>query len=387
MESVYITMMGISGSGKTSFLSAVHQTMMNTNISGYDKSGGKISVHFASGGKVPDTERLRSQLELDDVLITPGRFPAGTESTRWLHLTLCVNNERICSVYFSDYKGGAIGAADNAQLNLEDEDDEATRGVMIERMRQSNVLLVMADAVNLSLYEREFECRSKVGANRANAIFSVLSSPGGFADSGFSREDLCVLLLLTKSDSEIIPPEDKANNFFRLSQKALKMFSIVESVCALNADKRNWTFGVVPVSAIGEGNVVTVPFGGQYRSEFISDLSKINIVPYNIDVVMLFSVCWSLRDAWRKNLLRMKTLEAEAAENAKNAKGFALKRETLEKNQKLFTEKTAEIGRLKKENEKLIFCCDKIDEVFGERFANSINCRIEPSSRPVMAGG
>ncbi|MDR0197831.1 MAG: hypothetical protein LBI36_06410 [Oscillospiraceae bacterium] len=387
MNDVYVTMIGISGSGKTSFLSAVHQTMMNTNVSGYDKSGGKVSVHFASGGKASDVERLRRQLALDDILLAPGRFPEGTENTRWLDLTFCVNNESVCNVCFADYKGGAIGTSESAQLNLEDEEDEAVREVMLKRMRQSNVLLVMADAINLSMYDREHECRNKVGANRANAIFSVLGDPSGASGAGFSRENLCVLLLLTKTDSEVIPPEDKANNFFRLSQKALSMFSIVESACALNAEKRNWTFGVVPVSALGEGNVVTVPFDGQYRSEFISDLSKINIVPRNIDVVMIFSVCWSLRDIWRRNAVRIKTLSEEAAESAKNAKGFVLKRETLEKNRKRYEENLAEIARLKAENEKLIFFCDKLDEAFGERFAAGINCKIEPGSKPVIIGG
>lgn len=282
-ENIKITMLGASGVGKTMFLSGLYQSMIENSFEGY---------RFTANGK--DSQTIMNQIgEIgrNSLIERNLEFPLGTDSTKNFKLKLKKYNEDICNVDFIDYKGGFI-----EELFASDSAEKDKQGKFMESLLKSDVILILVDAVQISKYGDDIaKCQKITKANFINMIFSQISER---AENKF----LTILFVLTKTDSATIKEYDKANNFEQLINKTLNVykltFELIKNQCS---KKSNWSFGVVPITAIGENAIeqeVNVK-GNKYQDTAIITKMKDVPEPKNIDTVMLYSVAKVLED-WKK---------------------------------------------------------------------------------------
>jgi len=273
-----ITMVGASGSGKTSFLSGVYQSMVDDSING---------LKFVPVGNISDKMKGISRLSEVSIIENGLRFASGTASTTTFPLTLKKRDDKICDFEFIDYRGGTI-----EDMFAGDADAKDAAEIQ-EHIRKSDAVIVFADSVLLSHYQNIQQCRLATKANRINILFDLLSQH-------FEKWNLSVLLALTKADDPTIPKEYKDDYFYELRRKGLTVFKGVSECVGRHRDS-NWSFGVVPVSAVGfnvahtekfETGVPATPVG--FRSTIKAEYFP---SPFNIDVAMIHSIYCVLK-AW-----------------------------------------------------------------------------------------
>ena len=103
-----ITMLGISGSGKTAFLSGVYQTMMMGSFHG-------LTLLPADS----DDQAYQQIGQIADIALVNRdnyEFPLGTEETTIFPLTLTDGGREICDFDFTDYRGGDVMDILNARV-------------------------------------------------------------------------------------------------------------------------------------------------------------------------------------------------------------------------------------------------------------------------------
>ena len=137
-NTIRITMLGVSMSGKTSFLSGVYQTMMVDSFQG-------LSLVSSVGGE-EDYEMISEIADIALINRDGFEFPAGTDRTTVFPLMLQKGSRDICRFEFTDYRGGDIEEI----LKKHSEYMESARDIR-NRLVKSDAILIFADAVELSL--------------------------------------------------------------------------------------------------------------------------------------------------------------------------------------------------------------------------------------------
>ncbi len=285
---IKVAMVGISGTGKSSFISGLNQKFITQSTNGITilprKDSGSQSEFFSVG-------------ELSTY--TPNN-ELGTDRTTVYKLSLKVENQIVCNFDFIDYRGGILD--DMYKDTKNKEEIEVTK----EYIRNSDAILVMIDTVMLSNYDKNKRIIA-TGADKINPLFNIF-------EQDMSKKGMSVLLLLSKSDSTAIIPEDKSNNFTLLANKALKTFNIVYE-CAKRHIDDDWNFGILPISAMGDGNSITTEVKNEAQNGInslnVSYVSKLKDGAYpeskNIDVALLYT----LTKAMESKVLYCKAKEKE----------------------------------------------------------------------------
>lgn len=262
MNEIKISMIGISGSGKTAFLSGICDTFISGNIEAKDRKNNdeshlfKILPYHAddlSETSIGDIRRysIRSNRSFTSV---------STENTKKYMLNIhddCYSStEPLCTVSFIDYKGGFI------EKLVNEKSDDDVKDVRNELLC-SNVLLIFADAIRLSRNSSAGEYNSVLGSDDINTFFNT---------NQFVNKHMTVLFVLTKDDSPEVSGDDEM-----LIDRIMHAFETSIKII----ERNKWDLGVIRTSAVGRNTVDPTT-------------NRINpdaeIVPYGIDSVLFYSI-------------------------------------------------------------------------------------------------
>lgn len=293
-----ISMVGISGSGKTMLTSGFYKAFIESCVEGNNgaviRATGSLDDPFFRG---TDAEGAYNGLTLSqqlDRLKTSklmavqgkdgriGRASAGTVEMTHLHLDWDVastNGVQLSqTIKLTDYRGGILSLSSD---NITDVDTEECKAFM-DNLYESEIILVLLDGIKLAQYRDNASLRKeKTGADRINVLMNAVMK--------YPRKGVTLMLVVTKVDSDKIPDDLKANNYKGLCQLACETVDCVYKMSKIMTQSHEWTFAVAPITAIGEDNSVT-----QYVPEMDEYICAIknsaDVKQHNIDSVMLYSI-------------------------------------------------------------------------------------------------
>ncbi len=261
MNDIKISMLGISGSGKTAFLSGICDTFISGNIEVCDNKNSnethlfKILPYYQG-----DSETNIGDIRRYSIRNNHSFTSVSTENTKKYMLNIHDDaysmSDALCTVSFIDYKGGFIEKIVNERS--EDEVKDVRNELLM-----SNVILIFADAVRLSRVTGPGQYASALGNDDINTFFNT---------NHFVNRKMTVLFVLTKDDS----PEVNEDND-ELIEKLMHAFEPTVKI----AERNNWNLGVIRTSAVGR-NVIDFQTG--------TILPDAEIIPYNIDSVLFYSI-------------------------------------------------------------------------------------------------
>ena len=288
-NTIRISMLGGSGSGKTSFFSGIIQSMIVNEIkvgTGENRSSIALNAHeirrsnsyffdeSEENGVLVETlsnaSLLAGYLISDDPDVNNGGFGDSTTDSIEFVFDLMINNIPCCKVVIADYAGELIDNPSNEAMR-------ANLVQLCDNIADSDALVVMADSVIVSQHlGNNFVMQKELGANMINMIFPNIKRV-----TEKNGRPLTALVALTKTDSPKIPDMMRASNFSGISSTFYneiysRMFSCLDN----NSD----SWGVIPVSAVGKGNVDD--------ENYI--VEGADIKPENIDIAIVFCIASSL---------------------------------------------------------------------------------------------
>lgn len=233
-----VTMVGISGSGKTAYMSSLYETLGDA---GQNDAGFYIAP--------------RTVQQLDKAILSIGDFsrfslaekfkwPDGTQQTTIWPFTVYYNSKPVTYFDWIDYRGGILTEITDA-VDTNDMSSDAMKSEIADlasHIELSNAVLLVADAFVLTYYSNIREARHRSGARRIHEIFTTYSRI-------YPNRNLTFVIMLTKADT--VGPEWKRDNYAPLLDRGMEVFNQMVSLCKQNP---TWEGGIVPVSAVGEGN-------------------------------------------------------------------------------------------------------------------------------------
>lgn len=354
MERIKITMLGISGSGKTSFFSGLYHSLIAGTVKSKDKTTMVNLIGLDDDGGIDrltglSTAQIMEQYKISNVM--------GNREGTWeisdfnfkLEIIDRQSKQYEVPIHIYDYRGGLLQVT-------RDEDEKEEAEILMTKVINSHVLLIMADAIQLTNNaHNSVRRKEKTGADKINTIMKSLIK-------SMRKESVTVLLLLTKSDSEKIDQSYKMDGYKKMRELAKETFDSVFAYSELLKKERNWNFGIVPITAVGEGNVNTRYIEG--ASRFICEL-KNDADPQqkNIDNALLYSVYQTLKNRMHNYERKIEECTAVIQQGKKFGFDFFERRQAAE-NMKV------EKSKLLKENE----VCAKSAMILNEAFAGEFAC-------------
>lgn len=300
-----ITMLGISGSGKTSFLSGVYQTLISGSYHGLSLVSAADSRRaFQQIGQIADIALIRRE---------GYQFAPGTQETTVFPLRLINRGKTVCDFDFTDYAGGSVDVIMAGDGHLTPEAEE-----LKEQLQKSDAFLIFADATLLCEKEKYQDWQQAVGAPIINPLFKTLVQ---FMDE---ERPLTVLFVLTKTDDERIPLWMKENHFAELVGRILRAFDGIYEMAKYCAMDQGWSVGVVPVSAVGEGNSSLRVIKNQDGKTVQQGCVKEGCAPepYNIEAAMIYTIACVLSQWHREYGREREKLESKLIEAGRGNTGF-----------------------------------------------------------------
>lgn len=281
MNEVKISMIGVSGSGKTAFLSGICDTFISGNIEACDSKNDDKSHLFKILPYQADNLAETSIGDVRRYSIRNNRsFTAvNTENTKKYMLNLmddCYSSsEPLCTVSFIDYKGGFVENLVNEKSGDEVKDVK-------NELLSSNVLLIFADAIRLSRASSAAELNAALGSDDINTFFNT---------NQFMNKKITVLFVLTKDDSPEVSGDDEI-----LTERIMHAFETTVRIIGRN----QWTFGIVRTSAVGRNCV---------DPETNRITPDAEIIPYGIDSVLFYSIYRTVSEEVTSLHLRISDME------------------------------------------------------------------------------
>ncbi len=277
-DTMRITMLGISGAGKTAFLSGVYQTLIGSSLGSFRlEPSGMGNSGYVQIGKLSEI-----------ALVNLGyRFPNGTEKTTLFPLELRSGDKKICSFTFMDYRGGdtedLFGISRNgakASAELKEEADQ-----LKEYLIHSQAIMLFVDAVALSKGGSLTDWKANTYAYNLIPGARLLFDEMKRRQPSMPRT---LLIVITKVDDVTIPSRLKENNYQGLTDRAWEVFGCLQQQGSADAP---WSFGIIPVSAVGEGNSAVENGVTIVKENHAPE-------PYNIDKAMIYTIACILSQ-WR----------------------------------------------------------------------------------------
>jgi len=261
VNDIKISMLGVSGSGKTSFLSGICDTFISGNIEVFDSKNNdeshlfRILPHYAD----QTDETNIGDIRRFSIRNNKGFSSVSTENTKKyildIHDDTYDPQNPLCSVSFIDYKGGFIEKLVNERS---DDDVKDVRNELLS----SNVILIFVDSIKLSSSYSSSQF-SALGCDDINTFFNT---------NKFANTKISVLFVLTKDDA---PSVDQDNEL--LTDRIMHAFETTVKIIQRN----KWNLGIIRTSAVGRNNVDP-------------ETNKVNpdaeIIPYGIDSVLFYSI-------------------------------------------------------------------------------------------------
>ena len=235
--SMKVTMVGQSGSGKTTYMAALHE-MLGAN---------RVADSFYITPRASSFEEgIAEEGRFDDVSFGKRnfQFPDGTQQTTLWTFDFFHKERLVCGFEWIDYRGGIVN-----ELFSQDEDERTTedRQELLGHFRLSSAVLLFADAITLTHYENSRQRRIQSGARAINNLIRQYSMH-------YPDRPLTVVIVLTKADSDLIDPEWKDDNYAKLTDVGIDAFNEVAAVVRSGRNE-GWAGGIVAVGSVGEGAV------------------------------------------------------------------------------------------------------------------------------------
>ncbi len=220
-----ITMLGTSGSGKTSYMSAMSELFFNDNVDGYSIANRENNNNW-------NTFVYKGFAQINTIYNT-GRFPAGTSSSIIMPLELKYMGRHIIDIDWIDYRGGAIR---ELALGVETSQNSEIFATLIA----SDVVMVFIDAAVLKVCNNIITARALVGANEISQLLRLV----------LTKKHIDIIFVLSKADSSII---DIKSDIKTLKRKINSIYSnfFAETNTSIS------DYPVIPVGTVGYGNVET----------------------------------------------------------------------------------------------------------------------------------
>ncbi len=245
-----IAMVGVTGSGKTSFLAALYEQLSVQefwlNRGKKTKSNKQSKKHISHSFSMHPTSS-----NFYDNLLQIGRweeisfrrnggleFPEGTQNTTsWSFDLYEKQNEQqncVCNIELIDYRGGLISDIKPGQLNQETRNQLAR---VARHIQHCKAVILFIDSIQL-LYQPLPSLNTGI-----DRMYQILDALG----RNYPNQELTVLVLLTKADGVAQP--QKSQNYAPLTQKGIKAIRKIQSVIRRNP---LWQGAIAPISAVGE---------------------------------------------------------------------------------------------------------------------------------------
>ncbi len=287
-DRITITMLGISGSGKTMFLSGVYQSLIQDSCCGVSLKGDDDKPSADSALKV--TGQIAKIALINNGNAEEGwSFPLGTTRTVEYPLRLLYEEEEVCGFDFLDYAGGQLGTI----TEFREDSLSADQVMLLNQLRKSDELMIFADADVIARHNvlssdgEKALCRSELGVSTVQQLFNDLRPY-------YQNRPMTVLIILTKIDK--VPKRMLQNNCAELISRTKAVYkNLWDSLKQKSADQENpWNIGIVPVTAVGRKNevrhirTVTERDGTQITQE--KDIAVRIPEPENMDAAMVYSV-------------------------------------------------------------------------------------------------
>ena len=228
---------------------------------------GKQDVDYISGGS-------KLSAELDTNWKIDKAFKAGTATTKFIEVTfeVQVNGNPKCLLTITDYAGELIDRSNNVP--------DSMLTMLAKHISDSDAAIVLASARDMSKHIEEVfaadECmfmeqntKDELSADRINNLMQYLDT-----------SDFTMLLAITQKDSPQVDQRVSVNNFARAAHDLME-YIYFPTFC--RAKDMNWSYGVLPVSAIGRRK------NGQPNVDENNELlADANIRQENIDTSIIF---------------------------------------------------------------------------------------------------
>lgn len=292
-----ITMIGASGAGKTSFMSSLYESLGTNQISGFNITPGGFGLN----------ESLVNIGNFESISFSSRnfKFPSGTtKSTTW-SFDLRFHEKFICSYDWIDYRGNLLTSAKREQL-ITPEQKQEEMNELVSHIVLSNAVILFADSYLLTHYSDINDTRSHTGIDVIN---DVLTSFNNF----LPNHNLTFVIVLTKID--LLDEMWKQNNYAPLIKKGLEAFAPIVEISRKNP---SWVGGIIPVSAIGEGNAKST-FTEKQGSIFIeTNLTKFP-QPLNTSDVLFFCLGNTLLRLREQSISKVEQYEKDIQKTLKQS--------------------------------------------------------------------
>lgn len=268
-----VTMLGISGSGKTTYMAGLAQQMFeNTVGDGYTISP---SADDLGDGAVDKSNFSRLLLANNDF-----NFPAGTTGTTNWEFNLCKGGTDVCFFEWIDFRGGYID-------QLSDGIDSASKtevSGLLTYIEASDAVIVFIDAIRAFRYRKnKQEARHHT---KAAGMFHLLRH---IAQNNSERT---FIVVGTKADSDLIDQSLQKNNFAGLNELLSELFSDLYSPL-LDA---GWKGAIASVGAVGVGKVSSKMPETDFREVPTISTQIIGFPePINVETPLLYCLLQELR--------------------------------------------------------------------------------------------
>ncbi len=248
-----ITMLGASGSGKTSYMSMMMQQFVNDTQNGF--------YLVDSSGNIEQEVYLKLLIDKVSTIIN-GKFPDSTVINSVLQLVLMHNTEEVIDIDWIDYKGGLIK---NIDLNNSDTNE------ILATLISSDVILVFVDTEFLATEENEYQVKSKTGINDLIFLLNLV-----YKKTNASK--LNVLFVLSKADSN----HSQAYGEDRLISRCHELFKPHFSRCPRNARYAYVCVGSIGINRVKSTVNETIDTFGNSTRRITNEIISSDIAPYNI---------------------------------------------------------------------------------------------------------
>ena len=236
---VSTTVLGRSGSGKTTYMAALYDSIGQSRVSNF-----YISPTAESFRDSVIKAGAFAQISLES---RNYQFPMGTDQTTEWSFDLFQRAKLICNFQWMDYRGGILDEAFSPDIQTNSE-KRSEVDELLGRLAISHVVFIFADAIVLTNYRNVSERRRRTGADVINTIIRSYASH-------YPHRPMTIVIIVSKSDSDLIGEEWRNDDYRLLTDCAIETFDDVCSTCASN--KPHWQAGIIPVGAIGIGNVAS----------------------------------------------------------------------------------------------------------------------------------
>ncbi|MBR1592037.1 MAG: hypothetical protein IJ666_03385 [Ruminococcus sp.] len=360
MEKIRISMLGGSGTGKTSFFSGIiHSMIVNPIIVGDGATKSTImlsskgikqssSYFLDDDGSGSLVQSMNNNALLAKYLIDgeDNGFGIATADSVEFSFDLLINNLPCCEIIIADYAGELIDDPNNQAManNLNQ---------LCDNIAESDALIVMADSVIISKYLGNNNLIQKeTGARIINMIFPTVKKV-----IEKRNRPLTTVVALTKTDSLKVTDMMRKSNFANISKV---IYDNIYASTFSSMDEKTDSWGIIPVSAIGNGNVD--------ESNHIK--SGANIQPENIDIAIVFSIASSISKILADKDTAIERLSREARRIIPIGKKAKAEKANLE-------QQADDLKNQKEALEKCRSAISQMNDVFAKKINNMHRSNID----------